>query len=217
VVLYSDETRTTELVRLPMLRQQRPPDESAPTHCLADYIAPVESGLKDYLGGFAVTAGIGAEALAKKFEAENDDYNSIMVKALADRLAEAFAEWLHQKVRGELGFPDPSDFSNDRLVREDYRSIRPAYGYPACPDHTEKFKLFDLLKAERQGIQLTESCAMTPAASVSGLYLAHPRSRYFAVGAIDRDQVEDYALRKKIPMADAERWLGPNLAYDPDS
>ena len=217
VVLWTDAARSGELARLPMLRQQRPPEDATKTLSLADFVAPVDSGFVDYVGGFAVTAGIGAEELAKHYEDRHDDYSSILVKALADRLAEAFAEWMHKRARAEWGFPDGADVDHDRLVREEYRSIRPAYGYPACPDHTEKRKLFDLLDASVAGIQLTESCAMTPAASVSGIYLAHPEARYFSVGAIDRDQVEDYARRKGMEMREAERWLAPNLAYDPDS
>jgi len=206
-----------ELLRFPMLRQQRTAAPDRPTLSLADFVAPRDSGLRDHIGAFAVTAGIGAEELAKAYERDHDDYNAIMVKALADRLAEASAEWLHRRVRGEWGFPDAADLSQEDIVQERYRSIRPAFGYPACPDHTEKGKLFDLLDAGALGMELTEHFAMTPAASVSGVYFAHPQARYFAVGRIDRDQVEDYARRKGMDMAEAERWLQPNLAYDPDS
>ncbi len=216
IVLWTDASRSTELARFPMLRQQRTSDESKPTLCLADFVAPIDSGVADHIGGFAVTAGIGAGDLAGRYEADLDDYNAIMVKALADRYAEAFAEMLHQKVRGLWGFPDPADFDNARLIAEDYRSIRPAFGYPACPDHTLKRMLFELLGAAELGIELTESCAMTPAASVSGIYLGHPKTRYFSVGRIDRDQVEAYAKRLKSPVRVVERWLQSNLSYDPD-
>ncbi len=214
IVVFADETRTRELLRFPMLRQQRVIEEGRPTMSLADFVAPVDSGQLDYIGAFAVTAGIGCEAVAKRFEADLDDYNSIMVKALADRLAEAFAERLHQRVRSEWGFADERDITNDELIREDYRGIRPAFGYPACPDHSEKPKLFELLKANDIGMTLTEHFAMMPAASVSGIYFAHPEARYFTVGRIDRDQVEDYAKRKKMEKREVERWLRSNLAYD---
>ena len=199
-----------------MLRQQRTSDASKPTLCLADFVAPIDSGLADHVGAFAVSA-FGAEDFAAEFEAEHDDYNAILVKALADRCAEAFAEKLHQQARADWGFPDSADKAADSeyLVREQYRSIRPAFGYPACPDHTEKETLFEVLGARDLGIGLTEHFAMTPAASVSGIYLGHEATRYFSVGRIDRDQVEDYARRKGIATKDAERWLAPNLAYDP--
>jgi 5-methyltetrahydrofolate--homocysteine methyltransferase len=172
--------------------------------------------LADHLGAFAVTAGHGVEELAKAFEADNDDYNAIMAKALGDRLAEAFAECLHARARREWGFGADEKLSSDELIREKYRGIRPAAGYPACPDHTEKGLLWELLDAEKHtGISLTESYAMWPASSVSGLYFAHPRAKYFGVGKIDRDQVEDWATRKNMTLADAERWLAPNLNYDP--
>ncbi|MGE0143053.1 MAG: methionine synthase [Planctomycetota bacterium] len=216
IVLWSDESRTEVLVRFPMLRQQRTPDAERPTLSLADFVAPVESGRVDHVGAFAVTAGIGAEEMASSFVKQHDDYSSIMVKAIADRLAEAFAERLHRVVRSELGFPDPIDLDNEALIREEYRSIRPAFGYPACPDHSEKPKLFELLRANEVGIELTEHFAMTPAASVSGIYVAHPSARYFTVGRIDRDQVESYARRKGMQFREVERWLAPNLAYDPE-
>jgi 5-methyltetrahydrofolate--homocysteine methyltransferase len=168
----------------------------------------------DHIGAFAVTAGIGAGELAARFEAEHDDYRAIMVKALADRFAEAFAEYLHEVAR-RAWYETGRKLSTDELVAERYRGIRPAFGYPACPDHSEKRKLFDLLGAESIGIELTESFAMTPAASVSGLYFAHPDARYFSIGRVGRDQVEDYAARKGVPVAEAERWLRPNLAYEP--
>jgi 5-methyltetrahydrofolate--homocysteine methyltransferase len=170
----------------------------------------------DSVGAFAVTGGIGAEALAEQFERDHDDYQSIMVKALADRLAEAFAEYLHAEARRQWGYGQDEKLSNEELIGESYRGIRPAFGYPACPDHTEKGTLFRLLQAEALGIELTESYAMTPAAAVSGLYFAHPASRYFSIGRIGRDQVADYAKRKCWSVAEAERWLAPNLGYEPD-
>ena len=186
-----------------------------PNLALADFVAP--PGTPDYVGAFAVTAGDGIEDRARAFEAERDDYSAIMAKALGDRLAEAFAECLHERVRRKLwGYAPDERLTNEELIAEAYRGIRPAPGYPACPDHTEKRTIFRLLDAERNaGMQLTESCAMTPAASVAGLYFAHPEARYFGVGRIDRDQVEDYAGRKGMELAEAERWLAPNLAYEP--
>jgi 5-methyltetrahydrofolate--homocysteine methyltransferase len=215
IVVWQDRSRTSERFRFNMLRQQRTIAEDRPTLCLADYVAPVGAGIADHVGAFAVTTGIGADELARDFEARHDDYNSIMVKALADRLAEAFAELLHQRVRAEWGFADPAGTSQEQLIAEEYRGIRPAFGYPACPDHTEKAKLFELLEAGRIGIELTEHFAMYPAASVSGIYLAHPAARYFSVGRIDRDQVEAYGRRKGMSVREVERWLGPSLAYDP--
>jgi len=210
IVLFSDESRSRELVRFPMLRQQ---GGEAPYRCLADFVAPRESGLSDYVGAFAVTAGLGSEELATKYQQAGDDYNAIIVKALADRLAEAFAEMLHARVRREWGYAVDEKLSGEDLLAEKYRGIRPAFGYPACPEHSEKQKLFDLLQAPAAGITLTESFAMWPAASVSGIYLAHPQSRYFDVGRISREQVESYAARKGISVADAERWLSPKLGY----
>jgi 5-methyltetrahydrofolate--homocysteine methyltransferase len=215
LVVYADETRSQELARFHTLRQQWERKGQKAFHALADFVAPRESGRRDYLGAFAVTAGIGAAELAAHFEADHDDYNSILVKALADRLAEAFAEVLHKTARDDWGYGREEQLSTEDLIDEKYRGIRPAPGYPACPDHTEKQILFELLDARRAGIQLTESFAMTPAASVSGLYFGHPESRYFAVDRIARDQVEDYARRKGIPIAEVERWLAPNLGYDP--
>ena len=202
--------------RFSMLRQQWERQGQNDFRSLADYIAPAESGRKDYLGAFAVTTGIGCDELADKFQNElHDDYLSIMTKALADRLAEAFAEYLHKKARDDWGYGKNEGLSTDDLIEEKYRGIRPAHGYPACPDHTEKPKLFALLDAERQtGIRLTESYAMHPASSVSGLYFAHPQARYFAVDKITKDQVEDYAKRKGMPLNTLERWLSPNLGYD---
>jgi 5-methyltetrahydrofolate--homocysteine methyltransferase len=200
-------------VRFPMLRQQAAHDDSRPNRSLADFVAPADAGLEDHVGGFAVGVH-GADELAATFEADGDDYNAIMVKALADRLAEAFAEWLHEQSRRAWYAPEER-LSGDDLVTERYRGIRPAFGYPACPDHSEKPTLFALLGAERAGVSLTESHASLPAASVSGLYFGHPAARYFAIGRIGRDQVEDYAGRKGMEMAEVERWLRPNLAYDP--
>ena len=216
IVLYTDDSRTTELGRVHTLRQQWERKGQDVFHALADFVAPLESGRKDYLGAFAVTSGHGCEELCRKYDAEHDDYSSIMVKALADRLAEAFAEWLHAKVRREWGYGRAESLTAEDLIEEKYRGIRPAPGYPACPDHTEKVALFELLGAETAaGMRLTESCAMMPAASVSGLYFAHPDSRYFAVDRITREQVEAYAVRKGMPVSEIERWLAPNLGYDP--
>ncbi|HEY6361788.1 MAG TPA: methionine synthase [Vicinamibacterales bacterium] len=205
----------TELLRFNMLRQQEEIADGKPNRSLADFIAPRESGIVDVIGAFAVTAGIGAQELAAAFERDLDDYHAIMVKALADRLAEAFAEYLHARARRDWGYGAGEQLTNDDLVAEKYRGIRPAFGYPACPDHTEKRKLFRLLAAERAGIALTESCVMTPAASVSGLYFAHPEAKYFNVGRIGSDQVEHYARRKGVSRAEVERWLAPNLSYEP--
>ena len=205
-----------DVVRFHMLRQQEAFGDR-PQRSLADFIAPHESGRTDHVGAFAVTAGIGAEDLAQRYEQDHDDYHAIMVKALADRLAEAFAEMLHARVRREWGYESGESHSNQDLIAERYRGIRPAFGYPACPDHSEKFKLFDLLDARAAGLDLTESAAMTPAASVSGLYFAHPESRYFTVGRMGADQVAAYAARKGQPIGEVERWLAGNLAYDPAS
>jgi 5-methyltetrahydrofolate--homocysteine methyltransferase len=217
IALFADETRKIPLATLHTLRQQMRRDGGKPNLALADFVAPKESGLADYVGGFAVTAGIGEEDVARRFERVNDDYSKIMVKALADRLAEAFAEALHEKVRRELwGYAPGETLSNEQLIAEDYVGIRPAPGYPAQPDHTEKRTLFTLLDAENViGVKLTESCAMWPAAAVSGLYFSHPEARYFGVGKIGRDQVADYAARKGWTVEEAERWLGPILDYDP--
>jgi 5-methyltetrahydrofolate--homocysteine methyltransferase len=195
------------------LRQQEVIADDKPNRSLADFIAPMETGITDYLGAFAVTAGLGVEELVKKFEAQHDDYSAIIVKAIADRFAEAFAEYLHARARRDWGFGDA--LSNDELIDEKYRGIRPAFGYPACPDHTEKGRLFELLNARSQGLDLTDSYAMTPAASVSGLYFAHPGAKYFAIQRIGHDQVEDYAKRKNMTTAEIERWLRPALAYEP--
>jgi len=202
-------------VSLPMLRQQEDRGAETPNRSLADFIAPMDTGLRDHLGAFAITAGIGADELVKRYEAEHDDYRAIMVKALADRLAEAGAEWLHERARRQWYAPREQLGAED-LVAERYRGIRPAFGYPACPDHSLKRRLFDLLAAREVGMDLTEHGAMLPAASVSGLYLAHPAARYFNVGRIGKDQVEEYARRLGESTKEAERWLRPNLAYDPD-
>jgi len=217
IELYADETRGTPFATLHTIRQQMARDASKANLALADFVAPNESGVADYMGAFAVTAGIGEEDVARRFELANDDYAKILVKALADRLAEAFAEVLHAKVRRELwGYAPDEKLTNDQLIAEDYAGIRPAPGYPAQPDHAEKRTLFQLLDVEKEiGVQLTESCAMWPAAAVSGFYFSHPESRYFGVGKIGRDQVADYAARKGWPMEEAERWLGPILNYDP--
>jgi 5-methyltetrahydrofolate--homocysteine methyltransferase len=217
VVLFADESRGRELARFPMLRQQGVIPDRKPNRSLADFVARADSGMRDYLGAFAVTAGINADALAARFEAEHDDYRAIMVKALADRLAEAAAEWLHGQARRDWGYGRGERLSNEDLIAERYRGIRPAFGYPACPDHSEKFTLFELLGAQAVGLQLTESAAMLPAASVSGLYFAHPQAKYFMVGRVGQDQVEDYARRKGMRLEEAERWLSANLAYDPEA
>jgi len=217
VVLYADGAREAEACRFPMLRQQEQAAEGKPRLSLADYVAPAELGKNDCVGAFAVTAGIGADEIAGEYEHALDDYNAIMVKALADRLAEAFAEMLHQRVRQEWGLEVEGEVPAADLIREAYRGIRPAFGYPACPDHSIKPELMELLGAGQIGVTRTGSCAMQPAASVSGLYFAHPEARYFNVGHIDRDQVADYAARVDQPVAEVERWLGPNLAYDPEA
>ncbi|HWB14601.1 MAG TPA: methionine synthase [Pirellulales bacterium] len=216
VIVYADEKRAAELARLHTLRQQWERKGTKEFYALADFIAPVDSGRADYVGAFAVTAGHGTDELVRRYEADHDDYHAIMTKALADRLAEAFAERLHEVARHDWGYGRGEHFTNDDLIDEKYRGIRPAPGYPACPDHTEKRIVFDLLDAERStGIRLTESFAMYPAASVSGLYFAHPESRYFSVDRITRDQVEDYARRKGMSVTEVERWLAPNLGYEP--
>jgi 5-methyltetrahydrofolate--homocysteine methyltransferase len=216
IVLFTDDTRAEELARFHLLRQQWERKGQKSFRSLADYIAPVDSGCSDYLGGFVVTAGIGCDALCAEFDAQHDDYNSIIAKALADRLAEALTEKMHREARLEWGFGAKEKLINEELIQGKYRGIRPAAGYPACPDHTEKQTLFELLDAEQAtGVQLTESFAMMPAASVSGIYFAHPEARYFAVDRITRDQVASYAQRKGWSIETAQRWLGPNLGYDP--
>jgi len=213
IILFGDENRSREVARFNMLRQQESIADGKPNLSLADFVADCRSGVRDYLGAFAVTAGIGADALVRQFEQANDDYSAILVKALADRLAEAFATYLHARVRAELKIEDAA--SVDDVVTERHRGIRPGFGYPACPDHSEKFKLFELLDARAVGMSLTEHAAMTPAASVSGLYFAHPRARYFTVGRIGEDQIADYARRKGSSIEAVERWLGQSLAYEP--
>ncbi|MDE3067712.1 MAG: methionine synthase [Verrucomicrobiota bacterium] len=216
VELYTDDSRTEVLETLHFLRQQAAKGDNTPNRCLADFVAPKEKASKDYFGAFAVSSGHGLKKLVEKFKAEHDDYNAIMAEALADRLAEAFAEFLHRRVRAEWGYGRNETLSQEDLIDEKYRGIRPAAGYPACPDHTEKRTLWRLLDAERHaGIQLTESCAMWPGSSVSGLYFAHPDSRYFAVGKLGRDQLLDYHLRKGMTLQEVEKWLGPYLNYEP--
>ena len=216
ILVYTPGTRD-EIVRFNMLRQQEVRGDERPHRSLVDFVAPVETGRVDHIGAFAITRGIGVEALVVQYERDHDDYQAIMVKALADRLAEAFAEYLHARVRGEWGYAPDETLSQDDLRSERYRGIRPAFGYPACPDHSEKFKLLSLLEAKNLGIDLTESAAMTPAASVSGLYFAHPDARYFDIGKIGADQMDSYATRKRFTLDEAERWLTANLAYDPTS
>jgi 5-methyltetrahydrofolate--homocysteine methyltransferase len=215
IVVYTDEQRHQEKARFHCLRQQWERKGQNDFRSLADYIAPKDSGRKDYLGAFVVTAGFGADEMATKFESQHDDYNSILVKAIADRLAEAYAEMLHKQARVDWGYGKTESLTNDQLIEEEYRGIRPAPGYPACPDHTEKKTLFQLLDVENQiGVKLTESFAMWPAASVSGLYFAHPQARYFAVDRLAQDQVQDYARRKGRSLREIERWLAPNLGYE---
>ncbi len=216
IEIYTDDSRTGVKRVLHSLRSQSQKSNGLPNLALADYIAPKESGVKDYIGAFAVTAGIGIEKLIEKFEREHDDYNSILTKALADRLAEAFAEHLHELVRKKYwGYAPEEEYSSEDLIKENYQGIRPAPGYPAQPDHTEKPIIFNLLDAEKHtGISLTESFAMHPAASVCGLYFAHPESRYFNVGKIGKDQVLDYHKRKGLSFEEMEKWLSPILNYD---
>jgi 5-methyltetrahydrofolate--homocysteine methyltransferase len=215
VELYADESRGGPVARFHFLRQQTEHARAEAHRSLADFVAPRETGLPDHLGAFAVTAGIGLKELCDGFRAKHDDYNAIMAEAIADRLAEAFAECLHQRARAEWGYGRDERLSPRELIEEKYRGIRPAAGYPACPDHTEKGTLWGLLNVEeRTGMKLTESFAMWPGSSVSGLYFAHPQSRYFTLGKIGRDQVDDYAARKGMEVAEVERWLRPNLGYD---
>jgi 5-methyltetrahydrofolate--homocysteine methyltransferase len=217
IEVYVDDARRELRMTLHSLRQQDEKPPGRPNRALADFVAPKATGLKDYIGAFAVTI-TGADELAKQFEAKHDDYNSIMVKSLADRLAEAFAERLHERVRKEYwGYAADEALDSERLVREEYQGIRPAPGYPACPDHTEKELLFKLIDATKNaGVTLTESFAMWPASAVSGFYFSHPESQYFAVGKLAKDQVEDYAHRKGMDLATVERWLSPNLGYEPE-
>jgi 5-methyltetrahydrofolate--homocysteine methyltransferase len=218
VEVYTDEARGTVRERLHFLRQQTHKHSGSPNRCLADFIAPKSTGLPDYIGGFAVTSGVGLKELVLDFKANNDDYNAIMAEAIADRLAEAFAEYLHRRVREEWGYGRSEDLSQTDLIQEKYRGIRPAPGYPACPDHTEKGTLWRLLDVERKtGIQLTESFAMWPGSSVSGFYFAHPQAEYFGLGKIARDQALDYQQRKGMTLGEVERWLASNLGYEASS
>jgi 5-methyltetrahydrofolate--homocysteine methyltransferase len=216
--VYADETRARVAARLHCLRQQSEHRPGVPHRSLADYVAPKDTGLHDYVGAFAVTAGLGCAEKAAHFKQQNDDYSAILLESLADRLAEAFAERLHERVRRELwGYAAGEHLSNEQLVSESYQGIRPAPGYPACPEHSEKATLWQLLEVERNaGIRLTENHAMWPGAAVSGWYFAHPQSQYFVVGRIQQDQVADYARRKGWDLATAEKWLGPNLGYEPE-
>ena len=216
IELFANGGRTRAIAMLHTLRQQLARQRERPNRALADFVAPRETGVEDHVGGFAVTIGDGVERLAEAHERANDDYGAIMVKALGDRLAEAFAEFLHERTRKELwGYAPSEALANDELIGERYRGIRPAPGYPACPDHSEKRTIFALLEAEaRTGLRLTESCAMWPASSVCGLYFSHPESTYFGIGKLGRDQVEDYARRKGASIEETEAWLAPSLAYD---
>jgi 5-methyltetrahydrofolate--homocysteine methyltransferase len=214
VELYTNDSRSKVLATLHFLRQQSQKASTLPNICLSDFIAPKDSGIADYMGAFIVTAGIGCDAICKEYEAQHDEYSSIMVKAIADRLAEASAEYLHQKVRREIwGYIADEALDNADLIAEKYQGIRPAPGYPACPDHTEKRTLFSLLNGEEIGVSLTESLAMMPAATVCGWYFAHPKAKYFTVGKIEKDQVREYAERKNMSIEECERWLAPILAY----
>jgi 5-methyltetrahydrofolate--homocysteine methyltransferase len=219
IEVYRDTSRRETLITWHNLRQQNQKPTGRANQCLADYVAPKESGVPDWVGAFAVTTGLGIEKKLAEFERAQDDYSAIMLKALADRLAEAFAEHLHQRVRREYwGYAADEALSNEDLIAEKYRGIRPAPGYPACPDHTEKGALFALLDAPKNAeMTLTESYAMLPTAAVSGFYLSHPDASYFAVGKIGPDQLEDYARRKGVSVTEAEKWLAPWLAYDPDA
>ena len=215
IVLFEDSSRSKELTRLHHLRQQTNKPNKQANFCLSDFIAPIDTKLEDFIGGFALTAGKGIGEIVSEYEANKDDYNGILVKAIADRLAEAFAEKLHEDVRKIYwGYSTSESYSNNELINERYRGIRPAPGYPACPDHTEKKSLFTLLKASQEiGITLTSNYAMSPAASVSGFYFSHREARYFGIGKIDKDQVVNYSRRKMIPLSEAEKWLQPNLRY----
>jgi 5-methyltetrahydrofolate--homocysteine methyltransferase len=217
ILVYADDARDHEIMRLCHIRQQRGKPDGHAQNCLADYVAPVDSGADDFIGGFAVTAGFGIDEHVERFEADNDDYSSIMLKAIADRLAEALAEYMHEHVRKDhWGYNRKENLSNEQMISEEYRGIRPAPGYPACPDHTEKGRLWELLDVEKSiGLELTDSYAMFPTAAVSGFYFSHPDAKYFSVGKIARDQIESFAKRKGMTIDEAERWLAPNLGYDP--
>jgi len=216
ILIYEDENRNKIIATFHTIRQQGKKANTIPNIALSDFVAPKQSGKNDYIGLFAVTTGIGVAELVKKYEDAHDDYNAILVKAIADRLAEAFAEYLHKKIRTEdWGYSKNENLSNEEIIKEKYIGIRPAPGYPAQPDHTEKITLFDLLSAtDKTKIELTESLAMFPAASVCGLYFANPKSKYFTIGKIGKDQVEDYAKRKKVSVSEIEKWLGSNLNYN---
>ncbi len=217
ILVFPDEERAEPQAIFRFPRKQGRQPEGKYNHCLADYIAPLDTGRQDYLGAFACTAGLGIDGPVAAYEADHDDYSALLLKALADRLAEALAELLHQRVRRRAwGYAPDEDLNNQDLIAERYQGIRPALGYPACPDHTEKDTLWRLLEVEpRTGIRLTESKAMIPTAAVSGLYFSHPDARYFTVGKLGKDQIRDYARRKGLSLAETERWLGPNLAYEP--
>jgi 5-methyltetrahydrofolate--homocysteine methyltransferase len=218
IQVFADADRHNVLTRFHFLRQKMEKTDGSPNWSLADFVAPAAEPKPDYLGAFAVSTGFGVEELCRRYEADHDDYSSIMVKALADRLAEAFAEYLHKRVRDEWGFGRSENLSAEDLIREKYQGIRPAAGYPACPDHTEKRTVWQLLRVEeRTGIKLTESCAMWPGASVSGLYFSHPESKYFAVGTLGNDQVLDYQARKGLALTEVETWLRPYLNYEPQA
>ncbi len=218
VEVYSDESRSEVLTTLCNLRQQGEHRDGVPNRSLGDYVAPKETGLTDYVGAFAVTAGLGSHEKIAEFKEALDDYSAILLESLADRLAEAFAERMHERVRKEFwGYAADEHLDNESLIKEKYAGIRPAPGYPACPDHTEKLKLWELLDVHAEtGIELTESMAMWPGAAVSGWYFSHPQSQYFVVGRIGKDQVEDYAKRKGLSLRETERWLAPNLGYEPE-
>jgi 5-methyltetrahydrofolate--homocysteine methyltransferase len=218
VLVYNDDKRSSPLMTLHQLRQQSKKPAGQFNRCLADYIADKPSGVKDYMGAFAVSAGFGCDQLVEAFDKKHDDYNSILIKAVADRLAEASAEYLHEKIRQEYwGYAPNEKLANEDLIREKYQGIRPAPGYPACPEHTEKGMLWELLNVEENiGMELTSSYAMWPGAAVSGWYFAHPDSKYFAVAKVKKDQVESYAQRKNMTLPQAERWLSANLDYEPD-
>jgi 5-methyltetrahydrofolate--homocysteine methyltransferase len=217
VLVFDDESRRQERTRFFFLRQQRQKEDGKPYRSLSDFVAPKETGLHDFIGCFAVTSGFGLPELLNEYREAQDDYHVIMAEALADRLAEAFAEWLHVKARNDWGYGKSEGLSVEEIIDEKYRGIRPAPGYPACPDHTEKAKIWQLLKVEeRTGIRLTESFAMWPGSSVSGLYFGHSASRYFAVGNLAKDQIEDYSARKGVSLREVERWLGPWLGYSVD-
>jgi 5-methyltetrahydrofolate--homocysteine methyltransferase len=217
VEVFADASRAKALATFHFLRQQIEKTDGQPNWCLSDFIAP-KGAAADHLGFFAVTAGVGLDEMVAKYKAENDDYNAILAEALADRLAEAFAEYLHRRVRAEWGYGRGENLTVEQLIEEQYRGIRPAAGYPACPDHTEKWTLWSVLDVvNATGIKLTESAAMWPASSVSGLYFSHPESKYFAVGKLGHDQVQDYQRRKGLPLAEVEKWLGPWLNYEPST